>query len=72
MANVHTTHAPTAVYQEDELSLGFPEAWLHSPQVRAEVEHDDRVVGDVLVQPLPDDFHLKESRRELERLILRG
>lgn len=67
--DVHATHAPAAVYQEDELSLGFLEAWLHSPQVRAEVEHDDSMVGDVLVQPLPDDFRLKESRRELKRLI---
>lgn len=59
--DVHTAHAPAAVYQEDKLSLGFPEARLHSPQVRAEVEHDDRVVGDVLVQPLPDDFRLKKA-----------
>lgn len=71
-ADAHTTHAPAAVHQEDELALGFPEAWLHSPQVRAEVEHDNRVVGDVLAQPLPDDFHLKESRRQFQRLILRG
>lgn len=67
--DAHSAHAPAAVQQEDELSLGFPKAWLHSPQVRAEIEHDDSVVGDVLVQPLPDDFRLKESRRELQRLI---
>lgn len=61
-ADAHTTHAPAAVHQEDELSLGCPEAWLHSAQVRAEVEHEDRVMGDVLVQSLPDDFHLKKKQ----------
>lgn len=67
--DVHTTHASAAVYEEDELSLGFPEAWLGGPQVGAEVEHDDRVMGDVLAQPLPDDFCLQEGRRELERVM---
>lgn len=67
--DVHAAHASAAVYEEDKLSLGFLEVWLEGPQVRAEVEHDDGVVGDVLVQPLPDDIRLQERRRELERLI---
>lgn len=67
--DVHAAHASTAVYEEDKLSLGFPEVWLDGPQVRAEVEHDDRVVGDVLVQPLPDNFSLQERRTELKMLF---
>lgn len=67
--DVHAAHASAAVYEEDKLSLGFLEVRLDGPQVRAEVEHDDGVVGDVLVQPLPDDFCLQERRRELQRWI---
>lgn len=67
--DIHAAHASAAVYEEDKLSLGFPEVWLDGPQVRAEVEHDDGVVGDVLVQSLPDDFRLQERRREIKRLI---
>lgn len=56
-------HAPAAVHQEDKLAGGFAEILLGRPQVRAEVQHDDRVVGDVLVQALPDDFCLQGRRR---------
>lgn len=65
--DVHPAHAPAAVDEEDKLPLGLLEVGLDGPQVRAEVEHDDGVVGDVLVQPLPDDFRLQERRRELKR-----
>lgn len=65
--DVHAAHAPAAVDEEDKLPLGFPEVGLNRPQVRAEVEHNDGVVGDVLVQPLPDDFRLRERRGELKR-----
>lgn len=30
-------------------------------EVGAEVEHDDRMVGDVLVEAFPDDFCLEEK-----------
>lgn len=66
-ADVHAAHAPTAVYEKYKLPLGFPEVWLDGSQVRAEIQHDHRVVRDVLVQTFPDDFRLQQARKELGR-----
>lgn len=61
--DVHATHAAAAVDEKDEFTLGFPEVGLHSPQIRAEIQHDDRVVGDVLVEAFPYNLRLPQPRK---------
>ena len=51
-ADVHPAHAAAAVDQEDELALGAHEVRGHGLEVGTEVQHDHRVVEDVLVEPL--------------------
>ena len=55
--------APTAVHQEDELSSSFLQVCRGRAELGAEVEHEDGVVGDVLVKALPDDFRLQGRSR---------
>lgn len=59
--NVGPTHAAAPVNEEDELPMGLSQVRLDRLEVRAEVEHDDRMVGNVLVEAFPDDFCLEEK-----------
>lgn len=54
-------HAAAPVDEKDELPVGLSQVGLHRLEVGAEVEHDDRVVGNVFVETLPDDFCLEEK-----------
>lgn len=54
-------HAAAPVDEKDELPVGLSQVGLHRLEVRAEVEHDDRMVGNVFVETLPDDFCLEEK-----------
>lgn len=59
--DVGLAHAATPVDEEDELPVRLPQVCLHRLEVRTEVEHDDRVVGNVFVKTFPDDFCLEEK-----------
>ena len=61
-ADVNATHAPTAVDEEDELSLYLPQVRGHRLEVWAEVEHDHRAVEEVFVKTLANDLHLLVTR----------
>jgi hypothetical protein len=41
--------------------MGLSQVRLHRLEVRTEVEHDDRMVGNVFVEAFPDDFCLEED-----------
>lgn len=41
--------------------MALSQVGLHRLEVGTEVEHDDRVVGNVFVESLPDDFCLEEK-----------
>lgn len=61
--DVGPTHAAASVDEEDELPMGLSQVRLHRLEVRTEVEHDDRMVGNVFVEAFPDDFCLEEKGR---------
>lgn len=54
-------HAAAPVDEKDELPVRLSQVGLHRLEVRAEVEHDDRMVGNIFVETLPDDFCLEEK-----------
>lgn len=54
-------HAAAPVDEKDELPVRLSQVGLHRLEVGAEVEHDDRVVGNIFVETLPDDFCLEEK-----------
>lgn len=61
--DVGPTHAAAPVNEEDKLAMGLPQVRLERLEVRTEVEHDDRMVGNVLVEAFPDDFCLEEKEK---------
>lgn len=61
--DIGPTHAAAPVNEEDKLAMGLPQVRLERLEVRTEVEHDDRMVGDVLVEAFPDDFCLEEKEK---------
>lgn len=63
--DIGPTHAAAPVNEEDELAMGLSQVRLDRLEVRTEVEHDDRMVGNVLVEAFPDDFCLEEKEKPL-------
>lgn len=59
--DVGLARAAAPIDEEDELPMCLPRVGLHRLEVRTEVEHDDRVVGNIFVETLPDDFCLEEK-----------
>lgn len=48
--NVDPAHAAAAVNEEDKLAVNLPQVWADRLEVRAKVQHDHRVVEDVLMK----------------------
>lgn len=59
--DVDTAHAAAAVDEEDEFPVNLPQVGADGLEVGAEVEHDYRVVEDVLVEPSANDIHLENE-----------
>lgn len=61
--DVPPAHAAAAVDEEYEFAVDLPQVRADGFEVRAEVDHDHRVVEDVFMQPPVNDVYL-ERRRE--------
>lgn len=59
--DVDAAHAATAINEEDEFAVNFAQVRADGLEVRAEVEHDHRVVEDVLMEAPADDVHLENN-----------
>lgn len=60
--DVDAAHAATAVDEEDEFAMDPPQVGADRLEVGAEVEHDHRVVEDVLVEAPANDIHLENHQ----------
>lgn len=60
--NVAPTHAAAAVNQEYEFAVDLPQVRADWFEVRAEVDHDHRVVEDVLMESPVNDIYLKRKQ----------
>lgn len=57
------THAAAAVNEEDELAMNLPQVWADGLEVGAEVQHDHRVVKDVLMEAPVNDVYLEKDQK---------
>lgn len=59
--DVNAAHAAAAVNEEDKLAVNLPQVGADGLEVRAEVQHDHRVVEDVLMEPPVNDIYLEKA-----------
>lgn len=62
--DVNTTHAATAVNEEDELAVHLPQIRADWLEVRTEVQHDHGVVEDVLMESPVNDIYLHRESND--------
>lgn len=67
--DVDAAHAATAIDEEDEFAVDSAQVGADGLEVRTEVEHDHRVVEDVLVEASADDVHLENNHSRTLRSI---
>lgn len=58
--DVNPAHAAAAVNEEDKLAVNLPQVCADGLEFRAKVQHDHRVVEDVLMEPSVNDVHLEK------------
>lgn len=63
MVDVDAAHAATAIDEEDEFSVNVAQVRPDGLEVRTEIEHDHRVVEDVLMEASADDVDLENNHR---------
>lgn len=62
--NVAPTHAAAAVNEENEFAVDLPQVGADGFEVRAEVDHDHRVVEDVFVESPVNDIDLERKQEK--------
>lgn len=62
--NVNSTHAAAAVNEEDKLAMNLPQVWADGFELRTKIQHDHRVVEDVLMEPSVNDVYLKTGQKQ--------
>lgn len=59
--DVDAAHAAAAIDEEDKFAMNFAQVRADGLEVWTEVEHDHRVVEDVLMEASADDIHLEDN-----------
>lgn len=62
--NVAPAHAAAAVNEEYEFAVDLPQVRADRFEVRAEVDHDHRVVEDVFMESSVNDIYLKRKQEK--------
>lgn len=62
--NVAPAHAAAAVNEEYEFAVDLPQVRADRFEVRAEVDHDHRVVEDVFMESSVNDIYLKRKQKK--------
>lgn len=61
--DVNPAHAAAAVNEEDKLAVNLPQVWADRLEVGAKVQHDHRVVEDVLMESSVNDIYLEMNKK---------
>lgn len=65
--DVNPAHAAAAVNEEDKLAVNLPQVWADRLEVGAKVQHDHRVVEDVLMESSVNDIYLEKNKKSKKK-----